>query len=188
MRPLLSSSSACDQWSRPFLLSELDTGARSLPVPLGRSFCRTKKACSESNPEALDPSLLRPTTYHGHHFGGGGPNGLSADSDLVAATNLNQLIVMDMLVLHHFSLRLLPIGWSAPLRRPLFYLVSFIVIRRTFVLCALLLGYSARNVPRMLRYTTAALQRSTSCHIWLFRLLHHLSLLRRQSLTTTRLR
>jgi len=59
-------------------------------------------------------------------------------------------------------------------RRPSFYLVSFIVIRRKFVVpCQLLLEYSARE-----RATHASVycRCSTSCHMLLFRLLHHLSL------------
>src|ERR1700722_12904936 len=64
-----------------------------------------------------------------------------------------------------------PIGCAAPITSAslsiLFLSLSFAV--NFVVLCQLLLEYSTRNVPRMLRYIAAALQRSTSCHMLLFR-------------------
>ena len=83
---------------------------------------------------------------------------------------------MDMLVLRHFTLRLLPIGCAAPLRRPLFYLCSSSLSFAVKILFVLLVRVQrSGTVPRMLRYTYRwpySAQRPATCGY--FALLYHL--------------
>ena len=65
-------SSARNQWPKPVFAirtryrRQVASNSTGALVPQG-----LRKACSESNPEALDPSSLRPNYYYGTIFGGG---------------------------------------------------------------------------------------------------------------------